>query len=107
MIGGRVIEAMPMTILAGDSPGKPTDVIRLWCVGARKEERFDETAVYAEAYADGEGPKVGDSIWWQAGRIMFDGDKRSVRKVGFSFDPGKTDHVPLPPPNTGSVKGGT
>ena len=88
MVGGRVIEAKRMLILAGDSPGKQTDVIRLWCVDAHTGNRTpDECAVYAEAYEDGEGPKVGDSIWWQSGRIYFDGDKRDVRKVGYSFDP--------------------
>lgn len=87
MIGGRVIEARHMTITAGQWPGKQTDVVRLWCVGSRSEERFDECAVYAEAYPEGKGPKIGDAIWWGNGRIYFDGDRRSVCKVGFSFDP--------------------
>ena len=88
MVGGKVIEAKPMTIMAGDSPGKPTEVIRLWCVETNRDDRTpDECAVYAEAYKDGQGPKVGENIWWQGGRIYFDDDKRDVRKVGFSFDP--------------------
>lgn len=67
------------------------EVIRLWCVEAHTGNRTpDECAVYCEPYKDGEGPQVGESIWWQGGEIMFDGDKRTVRKVGFSFDPRNT-----------------
>lgn len=86
MVGGMVIEAKQMRITAGAYPGVEQDVIRLWC-----EHRGDECAVYADHYWPGDGPKVGDSIWWQAGKIYFDGDRRSVRKVGYSFDPRKAE----------------
>jgi len=78
MVGGRVIEAKPMRLENGK------DVIRLWCVEAHTGNRTpDECAVYTEPYEDGDGPKIGESIWWQGGRIYFDGDKRDVPKVGF------------------------
>ena len=76
MVGGRVIEVKPHRLESG------RDVIRLWCV-----DGWDECAVYSEPYAPDDGPKIGENIWWQSGQIMFDGDKRTVRKVGFSFDP--------------------
>ena len=72
VVGGKIIEMRPMT----------TYVIRLWCVSTKNA---DETAVYARL--EDVMPQVGDEIWWQAGRIYFDGDKRSLRKVAYSFDP--------------------
>ena len=30
---------------------------------------------------------VGENISWQSAWIIFDGDRRTVRKVGLSFDP--------------------
>jgi len=82
VVGGKIIEMRPMTIMAGDYPGKPTYVIRLWCVSTKNA---DEAAVYARL--EDVMPQVGDEIWWQAGHIYFDGDKRSLRKVAYSFDP--------------------
>lgn len=82
MVGGQVIEARRMRTEGG------RDVVRLWCVEKHTGQRTpDECAVYAEPYEEGHGPRVGDSIWWQGGQIMFDQDRRTVRKVGFSFDP--------------------
>lgn len=86
MIGGRIIEAHQTQTEAG------VPVIRLWCVSISTDSgRFDETAVYAAPYRDGAGPKVGDMIWWQGGRIYFDRDRKWVRKVGYSFDPRKVE----------------
>ena len=76
MVGGRVIEVMPMRLENGRA------VIRLWCV-----DGSDEYAVYAEPYEPGAGPRVGENISWQSAWIIFDGDRRTVRKVGLSFDP--------------------
>ncbi len=76
MVGGTVIEAARMRTEGG------RDVVRLWCV-----DKMDECAVYADpASADGV-PKVGDRIWWQGRDIYFDGDRKTARKIGFSFDP--------------------
>jgi hypothetical protein len=80
MVGGTVIEARPMRTEGG------RDVMRLWCV----DRHADECAVYAEPYEPGDGPTVGDQIWWQGGLIYFDGDRRDVRKIGYSFDPRNT-----------------
>ena len=76
MVGGRVIEVMPMRLEDGRA------VIRLWCV-----DGGDECAVYSVPYEPGAGPKVGDHISWQSAWIIFDGGRRTVRKVGSSFDP--------------------
>jgi len=65
------------------------DVVRLWCAGNRRGELYDEIAVYAEPGPD--MPKVGDKIWWQSGWIMFDRDRKKVRKIGNSFDPRNTN----------------
>jgi hypothetical protein len=81
-VGGKIIEMRPMTITAGDYPGKPTKVVRLWCMDPRNG---DEVAVYAEPAEI--MPKLGDEVWWQSGRIYFDGDRRSLRKIAFSFTP--------------------
>ena len=79
MVGGKVIEAKRMTVQAGYPP-KPVEVVRLWCV-----DGHDECAVFGEV-AD-IMPGIGDPIWWQSGKIYFDGDKRQLRKVGNSHDP--------------------
>jgi hypothetical protein len=85
MVGGKLIEIKPMRLESG------REVVRLWCVEAHTGDRTpDECAVYSEPFEAGAGPKVGESIWWQGGEIMFDGDKRTLRKVGFSFDPRNT-----------------
>lgn len=81
MVGGRIIEIQPMRIIAGPYPGKLTDVVRLWV----HNDPDDELAVYAEPAEI--MPVLGDEIWWQSGRIYFDKDRRSLRKVGYSFDP--------------------
>jgi hypothetical protein len=73
-----------MRIVAGEYPGKLTNVVRLWVRDIRCD-RDDECAVYAEPAEI--MPKLGEEIWWQSGRIMFDNDKRSLRKIAYSFDP--------------------
>lgn len=76
MVGGTVIEALRMRDKAG------RDVVRLWCV-----DKMDECAVYADPKSPDGLPGIGDRIWWQSGRIYFDGDKKVATKIGFSFDP--------------------
>jgi len=76
MVGGTVIEARHMRTEGG------RNVIRLWCV-----DKMDECAVYAAIDGADGVPIVGDRIWWQSGIIYFDGDRRTARKVGYSFDP--------------------
>lgn len=80
MVGGTVIEALRMR----DGAGR--DVIRLWCV-----DNMDECAVYADPASSDGVPSVGDRIWWQSGVIYFDQDKRTARKIGYSFDPRQAD----------------
>lgn len=88
-VGGRIIEIQDMTITAGDSPGKPTRVNRLWCLDISRDcTSATETCVYAEWYPEGQGPRLGEEIWWQSGQILYDRDRRRVRKIGFSFSPG-------------------
>ncbi|MEQ8822860.1 MAG: hypothetical protein RIC14_00625 [Filomicrobium sp.] len=76
MVGGKVIEIKP----------KGPEVTRLWCIGTGSE-KYDECAVYVETPADGILPGIGDEIWWQAGRVYFDSDRRSLKKIGNSHDP--------------------
>mgnify|MGYP000872330229 CR=1 FL=1 len=84
MVGGRLIEIRPMRLESGK------DVVRLWCMDMRKgAPTGDECAVYSETFEPEKGPKIGDNIWWQSGTIYYDGDRQTLRKVGFSFDPRK------------------
>jgi hypothetical protein len=83
MVGGAIIEVREMVIRAiGEHPRASIRVNRLWCVNKRTHE---ETCVFAEWYPPGKGPKVGESIWWQAGLIFYDRDRKSVNKVGISY----------------------
>ena len=71
MIGGWVIE-------------RTED--RLWCVNGS-----DELAVHFENDRNVRLPKLGEEIWWQAGRIYYGGPdpkhgEISLRKVGYSHD---------------------
>ena len=84
MVGGTLIEIRPMRVLAGPTPGREVDVVQLWCVGDRHEP-YDECAVFAEPAEI--MPKVGDQIWWQCGKVYFDRDQHTLRKVGYSFEP--------------------
>lgn len=74
-VGGRIIEIRPMRI---EESGQ--GVVRLWVVDPRTS---DELCVYAEP-AD-KMPAIGESIWWQSGKIMFDNDRSTLNKVGYSF----------------------
>lgn len=72
MVGGWVIEAAT----------QPNDLIRLWCVNGS-----DELAVLVEDDRQNGLPELGSEIWWQAGRVYFDGDRKSLRKIANSHDP--------------------
>ena len=87
MVGGKLIEIRPMRIVAGPYPGREMDVVRLWVVDTTYAD--DELAVFAEP-AD-VMPELGDTIWWQCGQIMFDGDRHTLRKIAYSFDPRQRD----------------
>ncbi len=80
-VGGRLIEILPMHAEDGD------EVLRLWVVGQPRSPCGvgDETCVYAKPQES--LPKLGDEIWWQCGKIYFDGDRQHLKKVGFSFAP--------------------
>lgn len=85
MVGGTVIEVLPMTIRAGYYPGKMVDVVRIWCL----DRNGDERAVYVKSNAKVE---TGDSVWWQGGTAFWTPKDRSMidvplEKVAFSFDP--------------------
>ena len=75
MVGGRVIEVLPMCLENGRA------VIRLWCV-----EGSDECAVYSEPYESGAGPKVGDNISGarcaRSGYLLIQGRSEAVNRVG-------------------------
>lgn len=73
MVGGWVIE-----IAAAKEPG----VSRIWVVD---RENADEMCVHARTEA--EMPPLGSEIWWQGGKIMWDRDRRTLEKVGYSHRP--------------------
>ncbi len=74
-VGGTIIEKRPCAVT---DHGK---AVQYWVV----DRQGDETAVRAKP-ADIE-PQVGDEIWWQSGRIYFDGDRQSLEKIANSFTP--------------------
>ncbi len=55
-------------------------VSRLWVV-----DGMDETCVHVETEA--EMPALGENVWWQGGQVMWDQDRRKLRKVGYSHQP--------------------
>lgn len=73
-VGGRIIESRAVTL-------DDVTLVRLWVC----DRNGDEVAVFAEQSSD--MPKLGDEIWWQSGKIMFDNDRKFVRKIGYSFNP--------------------
>lgn len=75
-VGGHIIDLAHVT-----HPDTGAPLTRYWVVDRGR----DESVVHAER-AEVE-PCLGDEIWWQAGRIYFDGDRRSLRKVGDAGDP--------------------
>lgn len=81
MIGGTIIDN---TLMMQSETNRP--VRRLWCYS----EGEGECAVYADP-DEAEGVRVGDSIWWQSGKIMWTRrpyfHDRTINKIGYSFDP--------------------
>lgn len=75
VVGGRLIEIAPYRMQDG------TMAARLWVVDTTYPH--DETCVLAE-YAD-EMPELRDSIRWQSGVIYFDNDRKTLKKVGYSY----------------------
>lgn len=78
-VGGRLIEIIPMRLEDGD------DVLRLWVVDRSSGSPGfnDETCVYAKPQE--KLPAIGDQVWWQSGKIYFDGDCQHLVKIGYSF----------------------
>lgn len=69
MVGGWIIQ------IAEIAPG----ITELWCVN----RHGDETAVKVETEAA--MPLVGDEVWWQAGKVYWDSDRRTLRKIAYSY----------------------
>lgn len=85
-VGGRIIEIREVR------PG----VSALWVLDAGHGYN-DETCVHVETEAA--MPAIGENVWWQGGHVMWDQDRRKLRKVGFSHDPHKCSNRqkdPLP-----------
>lgn len=73
MVGGWIIEITPQ------GEGRS----RIWCV----DRTGDECAVIVRNAPV--MPNIGDEVWWQAGKVYFDNDKRELEKIAYSFDPRK------------------
>lgn len=80
-VGGKLIEILPMKLSDG------RDVVRLWVFDPPRHPGGvgDEACVYAEPQES--MPRLGEGVWWQGGQIMFDGDRQTLRKIGYSFSP--------------------
>ena len=76
MVGGWIIEILPLE----------NGYSRLWCV----DRGGDECAVVVQN--QDVMPGLGDEIWWQAGRVYFDNDRRSLKKIANSFDPRRKEN---------------
>ena len=71
MVGGAIIQIKDL------HPG----VTQLWCV-----DRYgDELAVDVETASA--MPLIGDSVWWQSGKVYWDRDRRQLKKISNSYDP--------------------
>lgn len=81
-VGGHIIERRPITLEGGKAAVEYRVMDQ---AHARDGRQPDECCVCAEP-ADVE-PGLGDEIWWQAGKIFFDSDKRWLTKIGFSYSP--------------------
>jgi hypothetical protein len=77
-VGGRLVEIKPYMLRDQDNPEFAKNVLRLWVI----DRNGDETIVYAEL--TDHIPKIGDNIWWQSGKILFDQDKYFLNKIGYS-----------------------
>lgn len=73
-VGGKIIEIRDISATK----------VAIWVLDSQPGCET-ETCVHAERAED--MPKVGDAIWWQSGQIMFDGDRKTLRKIGFSHRP--------------------
>ena len=87
MIGGKVIEVAEFPEHARDSQATH----RFWVMGIHGDEPH-ELAVHAHNNRGVRLPEIGETIWWQCGRIRFGGPdpkngEISWRKVGNSYDP--------------------
>jgi hypothetical protein len=82
MVGGILISIERGILQDSDNPGWSTSVLRLH---VHDKYNSDEMIVYAKP-AD-VLPKIGEEIWWQSGKIMFDNDKKFLNKFGYSFKP--------------------
>jgi hypothetical protein len=81
MIGGKIIEVKRDVLPDG------RDAMRLWCVDTTYG---DELAVWTPVADD--LPALGDSIWWQAGKIYWSSPQRGFHdrplpKIANSHDP--------------------
>lgn len=73
-VGGRIIQIREVR------PG----VSALWVLDVQKGYET-ETCVHVET--ETEMPALGENVWWQSGKVMWDRDRRTLRKVGFSHSP--------------------
>lgn len=74
MVGGWIIEIVP-----GNTPGET----QITCV----DRDANECAIVVET--EPAMPLVGDEVWWQAKKVYWDKDRRTLRKIGNSWDPTK------------------
>jgi len=77
MVGGKILS----------KTAKSTTVMQLWCIEAQNQS-IDECAV--DVLIEKDMPMIGDEIWWQSGKVYWDKDRKSLTKVGNSYDPRMT-----------------
>lgn len=76
-VGGRIIEKREW-VWNGRA------LVRYWVIDGN-----NETIVFAKPAKI--EPELGDEIWWQSGKIYFDGDQQALEKVGNSTSPSSVD----------------
>ena len=94
MIGGKVIE------IAARADGNS----RLWVVGIHGDEPR-ELWVTVQNDTGVRMPNLGETVWWQSGRVYYGGPDRahgeiSLRKIGYSGAPNMEGQVALPKGDT-------
>ena len=76
MVGGKILSKAKLSL----------EVMQLWCIEAQNGST-DECAV--DVLIETDMPMIGDEIWWQAGKVYWDKDRKHLTKVGNSYDPTK------------------
>ena len=84
MVGGKLVAIQFKTLKDEDDPNYKKEVYQLT---VRDTHHINDYChVYTEPYdLRTTGPKFGEVIWWQSGKIFYNNDVDFLPKIGYSF----------------------